>query len=123
MSEEQASASALQAGSLPTSGVAAGGSPIGGGTVGEKDQTALLVGLLQQSLQQNQQMMQQNQQLVATMLRRMDLEEERRNKAEEKLFLRAGPPTQITTLLIELAILKFGSDLVARKPHTVHFRV
>ena len=30
-------------------------------------------------------MMQQNQQLVATMLRRMDLEEERRNKAEEKV--------------------------------------
>ena len=63
----------------------AGGSPGGGGTVGEGDQTALLVGLLRQSLQQNQQMMQQNQQLVATMLRRMDLEEERRNKAEEKV--------------------------------------
>ena len=30
-------------------------------------------------------MMQQNQQLVATMQRRMDLEEERRNKAEEKV--------------------------------------
>ena len=30
-------------------------------------------------------MMQQNQQLVATMLRRMDLKEERRNKAEEKV--------------------------------------
>ena len=29
--------------------------------------------------------MQQNQQLVATMLRRMDLEEERRNKAEKKV--------------------------------------
>ena len=27
-----------------------------------------------------------NQQLVATMLRRMDLEEERRNKAEEKVL-------------------------------------
>ena len=53
--------------------------------MGEGDQTALLVGLLRQSLQQNQQMMQQNQQLVATMLRRMDLEEERRNKAEEKV--------------------------------------
>ena len=85
VSEEQASASAPQAGSSPTSGVAAGGSPVGGGTVGEGDQTALLVGLLRQSLQQNQQMMQQNQQLVATMLWRMDLEEERRNKAEEKV--------------------------------------
>ena len=30
-------------------------------------------------------MMQQNQQLVATMLRRMDLEEKRRNKAEKKV--------------------------------------
>ena len=29
--------------------------------------------------------MQQNWQLIATMLRRMDLEEERRNKAEEKV--------------------------------------
>ena len=57
----------------------------GGVTVGEGDQTALFVGLLRQSLQQNQQMMQQNQQLVATMLRRMDLEEKRRNKAEEKV--------------------------------------
>ena len=83
--EEPTSASALQAGSSPTGGVTAGGSPVGGGTVGEGDQTALLVGLLRQSLQQNQQMMQQNQQLVATMLRRMDLEEERRNKAEEKV--------------------------------------
>ena len=63
----------------------AGGSSVGGGGVGEGDQTALLVGLLRQSLQQNQQMMQQNQQLVATLLRRMDLEEERRNKAEEKV--------------------------------------
>ena len=52
------------------------------GTVGDGDLTALLVGLLRQSLQQNQQMMQQNQ-YVATMPRRMDLEEERRNKAEE----------------------------------------
>ena len=69
----------------PAAGVQAGGSPGGGGTVGDGDQTALLVGLLRQSLQQNQQMMQQNQQLVATMLRRMDLEEERRNKAEEKV--------------------------------------
>ena len=85
VSEEQASASAPQAGGSPTGGVAAGGSPVGGSTVGEGDQTALLVGLLRQSLQQNQQMMQQNQQLVATMLRRMDLEEERRNKAEEKV--------------------------------------
>ena len=48
-------------------------------------ETRLLVGLLRQSLQQNQQMMQQNQQLVATMLRRMDLEEERRNKTEKKV--------------------------------------
>ena len=63
----------------------AGGSPSGGDTIGDGDQTALLVGLLRQSLQQNQQMMQQNQQLVATMLRRIDLEEERRNKAEEKV--------------------------------------
>ena len=85
VSEEPASASAPQAGGSPTGGVTAGGSPVGGGTVGEGDQTALLVGLLRQSLQQNQQMMQQNQQLVATMLRRMDLEEERRNKAEEKV--------------------------------------
>ena len=85
VSEEQASASAPQAGGSPTGGVGAGGSPVVGGTVGEGDQTALLVGLLRQSLQQNQQMMQQNQQLVATMLRRMDLEEERRNKAEEKV--------------------------------------
>ena len=58
--EEQASASALQAGGLPTGGVGAGGSLVVGGTVGEEDQTALLVGLLQQSLQQNQQIMQQN---------------------------------------------------------------
>ena len=79
---EEASASAPQAGGSP-GGVAAGGSP--GSTIGEGDQTAFLVGLLRQSLQQNQQMMQQNQQLVATMLRRMDLEEERRNKAEEKV--------------------------------------
>ena len=58
----------------------------------EGDETALLVGLLRQSLQQNQQMMQQNQQLVATMLRRMDLEEERRNKAEEKVAESAEAP-------------------------------
>ena len=85
MSEAPASPTAPQASSSPTGGVQAGGSPSGGVTVGEGDQTALLVGLLRQSLQQNQQMMQQNQQLVATMLRRMDLEEERRNKAEEKV--------------------------------------
>ena len=85
MSEAPASPTAPQASSSLTGGVQAGGSPSGGVTVGEGDQTALLVGLLRQSLQQNQQMMQQNQQLVATMLRRMDLEEERRNKAEEKV--------------------------------------
>ena len=85
VSEAPASSAAPQAGSSPTGGVQAGGSPSGVGTAGEGDQTALLVGLLRQSLQQNQQMMQQNQQLVATMLRRMDLEEERRNKAEEKV--------------------------------------
>ena len=85
VSEAPASPTAPQASSSPTGGVQAGGSPSGGVTVGEGDQTALLVGLLRQSLQQNQQMMQQNQQLVATMLRRMDLEEERRNKAEEKV--------------------------------------
>ena len=85
VSEAPASPTAPQASSSLTGGVQAGGSPSGGVTVGEGDQTALLVGLLRQSLQQNQQMMQQNQQLVATMLRRMDLEEERRNKAEEKV--------------------------------------
>ena len=85
VSEAPASPTAPQASGSPAGGVQAGGSPGGGGTVGEGDQTALLVGLLRQSLQQNQQMMQQNQQLVATMLRRMDLEEERRNKAEEKV--------------------------------------
>ena len=85
VSEAPASPTAPQASSSPAAGVQAGGSPGGGGTVGAGDQTALLVGLLRQSLQQNQQMMQQNQQLVATMLRRMDLEEERRNKAEEKV--------------------------------------
>ena len=67
VSEEQASASAPQAGSSRVGGVGAGGSPVVGGTGVEGDQTALLVGLLRQSLQQNQQMMQQNQQLVATM--------------------------------------------------------
>ena len=85
VSEAPASPTAPQASGSPAGGVQAGGSPGGGGTVGEGDQTALLVGLLRQSLQQNQQMMQQNQQLVATMLRSMDLEEERRNKAEEKV--------------------------------------
>ena len=85
VSEAPASPTVPQASSSPTGGVQVGGSPSGGVTVGEGDQTALLVGLLRQSLQQNQQMMQQNQQLVATMLRRMDLEEERRNKAEEKV--------------------------------------
>ena len=36
-------------------------------------------------LRQQREMMAMNQQLIATMLRRMDLEEERRNKAEEKV--------------------------------------
>ena len=81
VSEKPASASAPQAGGSPTGGVTAGESPLVAVQL-EGDQTALLVGLLRQSLQQNQQMMQQNQQLVATMLRRMD---ERRNKAEEKV--------------------------------------
>ena len=52
--EAPASPTAPQASSSPTGGVQAGGSPSGGVTVGEGDQTALLVGLLRQSLQQNQ---------------------------------------------------------------------
>ena len=40
----------------------------------------------------SREMMAMNQQLVATMLRRMDLEKERRNKAEEKVFEAAEAP-------------------------------
>ena len=60
MSEASASPTALQASSSLAAGVQAGGSPGGGGTFGDADQIALLVGLLRQSLQQNQYMMQQN---------------------------------------------------------------
>ena len=41
---------------------------------------------MMEMLRQQREMMAMNQQLVATMLRRMDLEEERRNKAEEKVL-------------------------------------
>ena len=43
-------------------------------------------GFMMEMLRQQREMMAMNQQLVATMLRRMDLEEERRNKAEEKVL-------------------------------------
>ncbi|CAE7775953.1 unnamed protein product [Symbiodinium sp. CCMP2592] len=43
-------------------------------------------GFMMELLRQQREMMAMNQQLVATMLRRMDLEEERRNKAEEKVL-------------------------------------
>ena len=51
VSEAPVSPTAPQASSSPTGGVQAGGSPSGSVTVGEEDQTALLVGLLRQSLQ------------------------------------------------------------------------
>eukprot|EP00439_Symbiodinium_sp_Y106_P019413 s6760_g2.t1 len=43
-------------------------------------------------LRQQREMMAMNQQLIATMLRRMDLEEERRNKAEKKVHEAAELP-------------------------------
>ncbi|CAE6945832.1 unnamed protein product [Symbiodinium sp. CCMP2592] len=45
-----------------------------------------MLGFMMELLRQQREMMAMNQQLVATMLRRMDLEEERRNKAEEKVL-------------------------------------
>ena len=60
-----------------SSGQPAGGLPIFGPDA--------MPAFMAEMLRQQREMMAMNQQLIATMLRRMDLEEERRNKAEEKV--------------------------------------
>ena len=75
------------AASVPTAGSTPGPQP----SQGEEFQSIMLEMLRQQNqstmelLRQQSLAMQQNQQMVAAMLRRMDLEEERRTKAEEKV--------------------------------------
>ena len=65
-------------------------------------------------------MMQQNQQLVATMLRRMDLEEERRNKAEEKVAETAEAAKKAEAALtrdpFDPRAAAFGADPVDKGP-------